>query len=159
MKSLFPLLLVLLLSTCIPMPAFAEPDLAKAVKVGSGKTLVIEFTDPDCPYCRKGSEFFRNRQDVTRYIFLNPLPMHPDARGKADYILSSSDKAKAYEEVFSGRFDGKKPEGITTEGIKLTEEHMAIAREANATSTPTFIICGRIIQGFDQAKIEGMLGK
>lgn len=159
MKSLSPLLLVLLLSTCITVSAFAEPDLAKAVKVGSGKTMVIEFTDPDCPYCRKGSEFFRHRQDVTRYIFLNPLPMHPDARGKAEYILSSSDKEKAYEEVFSGRLDGKKPVGITSEGIKLTEEHMAIAREANAGSTPTFIICGRIILGFDQPKIEGLLGK
>jgi hypothetical protein len=83
---------------------------------------VVEYTDPDCPFCRKGSEFFRNRRDVTRYVFFNPLPMHPQAREKAQYVLSAQDKAKAYEEVMSGKLDGRKPEGITSAGIKLLEE-------------------------------------
>jgi thiol:disulfide interchange protein DsbC len=139
--------------------AAAQMDLNKALKIGSGKTVVIEFTDPDCPYCRKGAAFFSNRRDVTRYIFFNPLPMHPQAKGKAQYILSAADRAKAYEEVMSGRLDNSKLAGTTAEGIKLLEEQMAIAQEARVESTPIFIICGRIIQGFDQRRLEAALGK
>ncbi len=151
--------LFLLLSLCFVTLAAAEMDLGKAIKIGSGKTLVIEFTDPDCPYCRKGAEFFRNRQDVTLYVFLTPLAIHPQAKEKAQYILSASDKAKAYDEVLSGKLDGHKPAGITAEGTKLLEEHMAIAKAAKADSTPTFIICGRIIEGFNPQRLEAALGK
>ena len=139
--------------------ADARMDLNKALKIGSGKTVVIEFTDPDCPYCRKGAAFFRDRRDVTRYIFFTPLPMHPHAREKAQFILSSADPAKAYEEAMSGGLDNRKLTGITAAGMQLLKEQMSIAREAKAESTPTYIICGRIIQGFDQRKIEEALGK
>ncbi len=149
----------LLMFFCTAAAAAGQMDLTKALKIGSGKTVVIEFTDPDCPYCRKGAAFFRDRRDVTRYIFFNPLPMHPQAGDKARFILSSGDPTQAYEEVMSGMLDSKKPTGITDAGSKRLEEQMAIAKEARADSTPTFIICGRIIQGFDQGKIESALGK
>jgi thiol:disulfide interchange protein DsbC len=48
--------------------------LDKAVKIGSGPKVVIEFTDPDCPYCKKASEFFKNRTDVTATFFSLRLP-------------------------------------------------------------------------------------
>lgn len=152
-------LLLLLILVCTPCVGHAAVDLDKAIKVGSGTKMVIEFTDPDCPFCRKGAAYFVNRSDLTRYIFLNPLPMHPNARGKAEYILSARDKAKAYEEVMAGKLDGKKLEGITEEGKKLLEEHLKMAREENARSTPTYQICGRVIQGFNQQLIEELLGK
>ena len=31
--------------------------LDKAVKIGNGKQTIIEFTDPDCPFCRRSTEF------------------------------------------------------------------------------------------------------
>jgi thiol:disulfide interchange protein DsbC len=158
-KHIVPALLLFLSLSCIRLAAGAPLDLDKAIKIGSGKVPVIEYTDPDCPYCRKGSAFFRSRRDVTRYIFLNPLAIHPQAKEKAQYILSASDKAKAYEEVMSGQLDGKQLSGINGEGIKLLEEHQAIAKEAKVDSTPTFVICGRIIEGFDQRKLEAALGK
>jgi thiol:disulfide interchange protein DsbC len=158
-NRIVPVLLLLFSLSCIPFAAGAQFDLDKAVKIGSGKTMVIEYTDPDCPYCRKGSEFFRNRRDVTRYIFFSPLPMHPQAKDKARYILSAKDKGMAYEEVMAGRLDGKKLDGITPEGIKLQEEHAAIAKEAAANGTPTYVISGRILIGFDQQKLESILGK
>ena len=139
--------------------AAASLDLDKAIKIGSGKTMVIEYTDPDCPYCRKGAAFFRDRQDVTLYVFLTPLAIHPQAKEKAQYILSTSDKAKAYDEVMSGKFDGKPLTGITGEGIRLLEEHQGFAKDAKVDSTPTFFICGRIIEGFDQRRVEEALGK
>jgi thiol:disulfide interchange protein DsbC len=159
MKLSVTVLFLLLSLCCIPLASADPLDLTKAIRIGSGKTMVIEFTDPDCPFCRRGAAFFRDRQDVTLYVFLTPLAIHPQAKEKAQYILSARDKAKAYDEVLSGRLDGQKLSGITAEGSKLLEEHMAMAREAKVDSTPIFIVCGRIITGFNQQKLEEALGK
>jgi len=137
----------------------AGMDLGKALKIGTGKTMVIEFTDPDCPFCRRGAAFFKGRTDVTRYIFFNPLPMHPHAREKAACILSSPDPAKTFEEALSGKLDNTSLPAPSASGVRLLETHMATAREEGFGSTPTYIICGRIIHGFDQQKIEQLLGK
>ena len=134
-----------------------EPDLTKAVKIGTGKTMVIEFTDPDCPYCRKAADYFRTRKDVTLYIFFYPLEVHPASKGKIRYILSAPDRARAYEEVMTGRWDDSRLADITAAGIKLQEEHLEIARRNKIDSTPTFMIYGRIIEGFDLRRIEEKL--
>lgn len=135
-------------------------DFAKAITIGSGAKTVVEFTDPDCPYCRKASKYFEGRNDVTRHVFFTPLPRHPKAKEKAQYVLSQLDRAAAYREVMSGKLDTvKKFEGITAKGIKLQEEQLETAKKQKVDSTPTFIINGRIIVGFDQKKIEEALGK
>ncbi len=136
----------------------AEIDFSKALVIGSGPKMVIEFTDPDCPFCRKASKYFDARNDVTRYVYFHPLPMHPKAMEKARYILSQHDPAKAYHEVMSGSLDGKKSLGATPKGIKLLEEQMEIVKNNKVSSTPTFMIYGRVIEGFDLRRIEEALG-
>lgn len=135
-----------------------EMDFTKAVVIGSGPKMVIEFTDPDCPYCRKASSYFDGRSDVTRYVFFYPLPIHPNAREKARHILSRHDAARAYHEAMSGRLDGRQSYMTTSKGIKRQEEQMEIAKSHKVTATPTFIISGRVIEGFDLKRIEGALG-
>jgi len=132
-------------------------DLEKAVKVGNGPTMVIEFTDPDCPFCRQAEAYFRNKPGVTRYIFFIPLASHPASKGKVQYILSAKDKARAYQEALSPSFGAQQLAEITPEGIKLQKEHQEIARLNKMTSTPTFMIYGRIIEGFDLPKLEPLL--
>lgn len=150
---------VLALSLCIAAPALAdELDFSKAVVVGSGPKTVVEFTDPDCPFCRRASKYFDGRKDVTRHVFFYPLPRHPKARDKARYVLSQQDKPGAYQEMMSGRLDAQKSFAATPRGIKLQEEQMEIAKKAKVDSTPTFMINGRIIVGFDVKRIEEALG-
>lgn len=137
----------------------ADIDLGKAIVIGSGPKRVIEFTDPDCPFCRKAAKYFEDRTDTTRYVIFYPLPRHPRAQEKSRYILSQADRVKAYHEVMSGKMDGMpKLEGITSKGIRLQEEQMEIARRSRVDSTPTFMISGRIIEGFDLKRIEEVLG-
>jgi len=95
---------------------------------------------------------------VTRYVFFKPLARHPRAKEKARFILSMPDKAKAYHDVMSGRMDSAPQLASTPEGIKLQEEQLEVAKRAKVDATPTFMINGRIIEGFDQKKIEMMLG-
>ena len=151
------LILACLLVLVPKAPAEDTLDLSKAVKVGSGPTMVIEFTDPDCPFCRKAELYFRGKPNVTRYIFFIPLASHPASKGKIQYILSAKDKAQAYQEV-QGNFDPRKLAAETTpEGIKLQKEHQEIAKLNKMTSTPTFMIYGRIIEGFDLKRLEPLL--
>ncbi|MBJ6727940.1 thioredoxin fold domain-containing protein [Geomesophilobacter sediminis] len=151
--------LVAVLFGAVAHAAQDDLDLNKAVKVGTGKTMVIEFTDPDCPYCRKAEAFFRGRPDVTRYIFFLPLKNHPNSKPKVQYVLSARDKAKAYLELPIGPLDAHRMAEITPEGIKLQEEHHKIAKENKMNSTPSFLIYGRIIEGFDLRKLTEALGK
>lgn len=155
------LLLLMLFSitiTCQPACA-ADLDFTKSITIGNGPKTVVEFTDPDCPYCRKASKYFEGRSDVTRHIFFYPLPRHMKAKEKAQYVLSQTDRATAYRAVMSGRMDNiPKLEGITSKGVKLQEEQMEIAKKHKVNSTPTFMINGRIVVGFDLKKIEEALG-
>jgi thiol:disulfide interchange protein DsbC len=138
--------------------AAAEIDFSKAITIGSGPKTVVEFTDPDCPHCRKASKYFEGRTDVTRHVFFYPLARHPRAREKAQFVLSMPDKAKAYHDVMSGRMDSAPPLASTTEGVRLQEQQLEIVKRSKVDSTPTFMINGRIIEGFDLRKIEEALG-
>jgi thiol:disulfide interchange protein DsbC len=153
------ILLMLFLAFTATKPADAtNSEFIKAITIGSGPKTVVEFTDPDCPYCRKASKYFEGRSDVTRHIFFYPLPTHPKAKEKIQYVLSQQDKAKAYHMVMSGTLDRRPKLETNSRGIKLQEEQLEIARKHNIDSTPTFLINGRIIEGFDQKKIEDALG-
>ena len=154
------LLLILLFMS--PRHAAANTiDLSKALVVGNGPKKVIEFTDPDCPYCRKAAAYFAKRTDVTSYIFFTPLAKHPQAKRKAQYILSHTNQVKAYHEVMGGRHDRVAADklAVTAKGIQRLEQQQAIAKASRIEATPTFMLFGRIIEGFDLVKIEALLGK
>lgn len=130
--------------------------LEKAIKIGNGPRIVIEVTDPDCPFCRKGSEFFDEREDVTRYIFLYPLTkLHPKAEAKARYILSDDDPEIAYAEVFSGLYDKAPLPKFEDNG--LLDLHVAIAKQAGITGTPQYWVDGKHVSGFSQKTFEQLL--
>ena len=131
--------------------------LDKAVKIGNGKHKVIEITDPDCPFCRKGSKFFANRSDVTRYVFFFPLAMHPDAEPKAMYILGADDQVEAYERVMQGELDGKPVPAPTKAARDLLEEHKRIAVQLGVNGTPRYWINGVSVSGANIQKIESLL--
>ncbi|WP_277057631.1 thioredoxin fold domain-containing protein [Trichlorobacter lovleyi] len=160
-RFLLTLALLATMVFCSGTASAATIDLNKALVIGTGPKKVIEFTDPDCPFCRKAAAYFHSRRDITRYVFFNPLAMHPNARSKAQYILSGHDKTRLYHEVMSGMVDRMDTKNlpVTAAGIKSQEEQQAIAKKAGIDSTPTFMIMGRIIEGFVQAKIEELLGK
>ncbi|CAH2030426.1 thioredoxin fold domain-containing protein [Trichlorobacter ammonificans] len=155
---LFLLLAVMLLPTA---GITSSLDLSKALVIGKGPKTVIEFTDPDCPFCRKAARYFETRNDVTKYVFFLPLARHRDAKNKIQHILSQTDGATAYYEAMSGKLDNPvtRKLQITSRGIRLQEQHQDIAKNAGAQATPTFMISGRIIEGFDRAEIEALLGK
>lgn len=130
--------------------------LDKAVKVGSGPKKVIEFTDPDCPYCRRASEALKSRTDITRYVFLAPMA-HPDAITKVHYILSSKDQESAYHEMMEGKPVPVSATEYSKEVKAQAAEHMDLARSLAVDGTPTFFINGQQVVGADMEKINELL--
>jgi thiol:disulfide interchange protein DsbC len=132
--------------------------LDKALKMGNGKNTILEFTDPDCPYCRRASSFLAQKTDVSRYVFFLPLPMHKDAENKIKYIFCSDDKGKAYEEAMQGKLDNMKYEICKKPEIDdLVRIHKEASRRMGINSTPFFIVNGKPVSGANTAEIDKAL--
>lgn len=138
----------------------------KAIRIGNGKNVVIEFLDPDCPFCRRSSRYLKKQRDLTRYIFLIPpkplpdgtIPLHPDAIRKSKYILCAPDKGTAIEEVFSGDLDDQKyPVCNNPDLDRILDEHQKIADELGVRGTPVFFINKHRVDGANMAQIEKLL--
>jgi thiol:disulfide interchange protein DsbC len=134
--------------------------LDKAVKLGAGKNIIIEFTDPDCPYCRKAAQFFADRTDITKYTFFKPLPMHKDAENKIRYIFCSKDRAATFESVMKGSVDKEKYEVCKNPEVEdLLKLHKEISDKIGITSTPFFMVNGTVVSGADISRLEQLIGK
>jgi len=136
-----------------------KEQLADAVKVGNGPNEIIEITDPDCPYCRKMHSYWATRTDVTRYVFLMPIAqLHPQARAKSDFILSSSDKVAALEEVMGGKYD-KTPLPAFAKNKDLIGRQTALVTASGLSGTPAFYVNGSFVNGANIPNIEQLINK
>ena len=133
----------------------AALPLDKALKIGSGKNLVVEVTDPDCPFCRRGSDFLSKRDDVTRYIFFTPLAMHPQAEAKIGYILTAANPVEAYESVVSGKYDSQPVPAVADR--RRVNEHKNIVASLGVKGTPAYWVNGTFVSGADTARIQQLL--
>lgn len=133
--------------------------LEKAVKIGNGRKMVVEFSDPDCPFCRKADEYLSKRGDVTVNLFLYPLPNHRDARKKSLQILCSADQAKAYKEVMAGKLDQpfELSAGCESKNSSTLEQHLAWGQKLGVSGTPAFWINGERVEGANIPEIERLL--
>jgi thiol:disulfide interchange protein DsbC len=135
-------------------------DLKKAIKIGNGKNTVVEVTDPDCPHCRRMHAFWNMRKDVTRYIFLKPLDIHPDSLKKATYILASKDPEKALFEVYSGQLDGNRQVlDKNYDDMGRLKEQKAVIDKLRVDATPSYWINGKFVSGENVPLIEQYIGK
>ena len=135
--------------------------LDKAVRIGSGPNQVIEFTDPDCPHCRKVESYLDGRTDVTRYVFFYPLEnLHPQARAKAQLILCAGDRENTLREVFAGAYDHQpiRP-SAPCDADRLLEEHLELARRLGVRGTPVLWVNGQQVSGADLKRIDALLNR
>ena len=135
--------------------------LDKAIKIGTGKNKIIEFTDPDCPYCRKAALYFKDK-NVTKYVYLIPIAqLHPKSEGKAKYILAAEDKAKAYYEVMSGAKDKDDlgSQKVSKDVNAMYQTQQSIGNAIGITGTPVFWINGKYVQGANIKMFDTLLIK
>lgn len=134
-------------------------DPADALVIGpAGAPQVIEFTDPDCPYCQALNRFWAAKaaegKPVQRLIYFVST-IHPDAAAKAEHILCSPDKEAAFKAVYAGA----KPAAL----LKCQAGQQKVAKDARTVSkmgiagTPTLFVDGKLVSGFQQAELQAFL--
>jgi thiol:disulfide interchange protein DsbC len=140
---------------------FKALPLEKALKIGSGSHTVIAITDPDCTFCRKASDYFATRNDVTQYVFLYPLSIHPKAEAKIRYIFCAKNRTKAFEEAMTGKLDEMKFTPCDdAAAAELVKTHKALGDKIGISGlgTPLFLIDGQFVRGANMPQIEKILG-
>ena len=134
-------------------------DHTQALTIGPPDApTVIEFTDPDCPYCRALDRFWAAKaaegKPVRRQIYF-VSGIHPQAASKAEHILCSKDQAGAFRATYAG--EAPKPLTTCKEGAALVARNAEAVKAMGISGTPTLILDGRVISGFQQAEIEAWL--
>lgn len=136
-------------------------DPSKALSIGpAGAPTVIEFTDPDCPYCRALDRFWAAKaaegKRVRRLVFF-VTGIHAGSAAKAEHILCSPDPAAAFENIYAGAT----PKVLATcaAGKAKLAAHDALVAQTGIGGTPTLIVGGRVVSGFRQDELEAFLNK
>jgi len=132
-----------------------ELPLDKALVIGQGEKSIIEFTDPDCPYCMKLHELLETglNKPVKRYVFFTPITQrHPDAPAKVVHILCSEDKEKAFHEVYTRQLAFSELKNCE-QGQQLLAEHQKISSQFGVSGTPTIVLENSVLPGLDKARI------
>jgi thiol:disulfide interchange protein DsbC len=118
-----------------------------------GAKKLYVFTDPDCPYCKKGHVELKKlatlAPDVAIYIMLYPLPMHPGAYDKARIVVETRDLAildKAFE-------DKEVPKPAKEDSKAAIDEIITFANASGISGTPTMVMPdGKIEVGMRDAE-------
>lgn len=139
--------------------ALKDLPLDKAIKIGKGKNTVIMFTDPDCPFCRKIEEYFKDRKDITRYVYLLPLEqLHPKSMDKSKIVMCSMDKSKAFLEAMGGSLDIEELKPCSDDKVAtVLNDNLSLARKLGIQGTPYLIVNGVTVRGADTKRIDELL--
>ena len=123
----------------------------KAVK-GNGKRMLVVYSDPHCPYCKKLEEELTNVTDVTIYTLLYPILRN--SMPTATAIWCSADRLKAWDDFM---LRGITPTGKDCETPLNTL--LQSGQKHRVTGTPTLIFAdGSVVSGLiPAAEIEKRL--
>ncbi|NNF15704.1 MAG: DsbC family protein [Gammaproteobacteria bacterium] len=136
---------------------FDEIPTAHALVIGpeNGKEIV-EFTDPDCLYCRRYNAFAQEpgQIPIRRVVFFDTRA-HPMAKPKAVHILCSRDQQQAFLDVYAGKEPARWND--CDQGRKQVAVHGVISQNAGVSVTPTLYVDRSPVLGFRRAVIEEAL--
>jgi len=118
----------------------------------TGKKRIFVFTDPDCPFCvRLHAELKKlvaMEPDLTVYIKMFPLKMHPAAYDKARVILGSN-SLDMLDKAFAGE---KLPEPGEKDKKEPVDETIKLGESLGISGTPAIVMPnGELIAGMRNA--------
>lgn len=134
-------------------------DPKQALVIGAPSAQqVIEFTDPDCPYCQALERFWIAKaaegKPVQRLVYF-VSGIHPEAAAKAEHILCSPDPQAAFAALYAGQRPAtllKCPAGAA----KVAADARTV-KAMGISGTPTLFVEGKLVNGFQQAELEAFL--
>jgi len=137
---------------------FDSLPLAQAVKVqrGSGKRVLVMFSDPHCPYCTKFEQTLQQVDDITVYIFMFPV-IKPDLADHSKGVWCSPDRAKAWLDL---ALRGKPPTASPSCDNPVAK-NLELGHKLGVNSTPTLYLANgeRVAGALSPADLREMLDK
>jgi len=134
-------------------------DPASALVIGpAGAPKVIEFTDPDCPYCQALERFWLAKEaegkPVQRLVYF-VSGIHRQAAAKAEHILCSPDPQATFKAIYAGA----QPSALLKcrAGAEKVARDADTVRKMGVSGTPTLFVDGKLVSGFQQAELEAFL--
>lgn len=134
-------------------------DEADALIIGpKGAPRVIEFTDPDCPYCQALDRFWSTKEaegkPVQRLVYF-VSGIHPEAAAKAEHILCATDPVSEFKAIYAG----SRPSSLNKckGGADKVARDRETVRLLGISGTPTLLLDGKLVSGFQQAELEAFL--
>ena len=130
---------------------FSTLNVKNAIKMGSGKTSIAVFTDPDCGFCKKLHGELIKLKDVTVYIYLYPLAATSiKAKSKSASIRCAKDSLSVVNTAYANLpLSVSKP---TQACLTMIEDNIRYGRERGINATPTIILNdGRVLSGYKSA--------
>lgn len=140
--------------------------LDKAITIGpkDAKVDYYEITDPECPYCDAYHEWFVKQPwagQVRRHLVFLMNGGHPGERREVEHIICSKDQDKALNDAFANTTENTVITKWATckESAEIIAAHDLIVKAAGAQGTPAFIFQGKLVTGFDEARIQEAITK
>lgn len=131
-------------------------DKAISVVKGSGERKLAIFSDPDCPFCKRLEKELALLDNLTVYVFLNPLTnLHPEAMARASEIWCSADRAQSWRDYM---LEGKKPAAAAKCETPINDI-LAFSEKIGVDGTPALVFPnGKRVDGhIPAAQIEELL--
>jgi thiol:disulfide interchange protein DsbC len=135
---------------------FESLPLDQAVKIqrGSGRRVLVMFSDPYCPYCQQFEQTLQKIDDITVYVFMYPV-IRPQNADHSKAVWCSPDRAKAWLEL---AIQHKRPAAAAGCDDPV-EKNLELGRALRVNSTPTLILVNgeRVAGGLPAADLQKML--
>lgn len=117
---------------------------------------MVEFTDPDCPYCLKYHQVISEKEKELpirrKLYFLTGI--HPAAEPKMRHVICSEDKEQAYQDAYSRKIHEWKD---CEEADEVLAKHQQVVKGLGVAGTPSFLMDGKIEMGFRPDVIDTYL--
>jgi len=135
---------------------FESLPLDQAVKIqrGSGRRVLVMFSDPYCPYCQQFEQTLQKIDDITVYVFMYPV-IRPQNADHSKAVWCSPDRAKAWLDL---AIQHKRPDAVASCDNPV-EKNLELGRALRVNSTPTLIMVNgeRVAGGLPAKDLQEML--
>ena len=129
-------------------------DLAVKVQRGSGKRVLVVFSDPHCPACKQFEKVLATIDDITIHYFMYPV-IRPELADQSRAVWCAPDRSKAWLDL---ALRGKPVVGGTKCDAPI-EKVIDLGGKLGVRSTPTMFLANgeRLRGGTSAAQLKVLL--
>ena len=102
---------------------------------GNGKNILVTFEDPNCGYCKKLANEFKQVTNVTIYTFLIPI-LSDDSTDKSKAIWCSADRAKSWTDWMTGGVIPVAAAGGKCDAGPTLDKNLKLSQSLGVRGTP-----------------------